>query len=153
MVGASLAGILMDCSFPLKYLALRVLIIALNVYGVASYPENQSNVGWPVGFIIGGATSVGLFAWLTLIRSKRDVDWSAPYSWTKPFFPMQKYPVRFWLLGAFSFVVAGGVTILVDMALRNGHSGFGGTFLCWGLGPFITLQVWMRIFGGKQQTE
>jgi len=129
-----------------KYAVLRVLIIALNIYGVASYPQYQANVGWPVGLIIGATTSVGLFTWLTLIQSRRDIDWSAPYSWKKPFFPMSKYPLRFWVLGSSSLMAAGSITILIDVGFRSGHSGFGGTFLCWGLGAFITLLVWNKIF-------
>lgn len=120
----------MDRSFPLKYVALRTVIIALNIYGVASYPQNEANVGWPVGLIVGAVTSVGLFTWLTLIRSTRDVDWSAPYAWNKPFFPMKNYPLRFWILGSWSLMAAGIVTILRDVAFRRGDSGFGGTFLC-----------------------
>jgi hypothetical protein len=136
----------MDRSFPQKWAAFRVLIIAVNIYGVASYPENQANVGWPVGFVLGTVVSVALFAWLTFIRPLCETDWSEPYSWTKPFFPMQKYPVRFWLLGSWSAMAAGGITILIDVALRNGSSGFGGTFVCLGLGIFITLQAWKKVF-------
>jgi membrane-bound metal-dependent hydrolase YbcI (DUF457 family) len=125
----------------------RVLVIAVNILAVATYPQNQSNLDWIAAFIISIVFSICLFAWLAVVRARPSIDWSEPTSWVKPFFPMNKYPIRFWLLTSLSFMVAGGITIVLDMFSHNGHEAFGGTFFFWGLGIWIALKIWLKKYG------
>jgi hypothetical protein len=128
------------------WLVCRIVLIVVTAFAIASYPRNRSNVDWIACLIISVLTSVGLFLWLTVIRSRPNVDWSEPHSWKRPFFPMNLYPVRFWFLGSISFIVGGGIAIAMDLIAHNGHEAFGGTFLFLGLGTLLALELWIKRF-------
>lgn len=125
--------------------ALRVLVIVVNILAVAMYPQSQSNLDWRAAILIAIAFSICLFVWLIVVHARQPIDWSEPCSWAKPFFPMTKYPIRFWMLASQSFIAAGGTTIMLDVLLDHGHEAFGGTFLFWGFGIWITLKIWLKI--------
>jgi hypothetical protein len=128
------------------WLRFRIAIIAGNILAISFYPRSKTNLDWTACLLVSGATSLGLFLWLNLIRSRPEVEWSDPYSWRKPFFPMNLYPMRFWFLGSISFIAAGSIALLLDLKSRTGHEAFGGTFLFWGIGIFIALEAWRRLF-------
>ncbi|MGH7977705.1 MAG: hypothetical protein ACREDS_06340 [Limisphaerales bacterium] len=97
-------------------------------------------------FLISIVSSVALFGMLMINRYKPNVDWSEPYSWTLPFFPMNSYPLRFWILSSYGFIAGGILALLKSVVLQNGHEAFGGTFLFWGLGFWVTLKIWIKWF-------
>jgi hypothetical protein len=125
-------------------------VIAINLAGLLSFDEPRSNLDWGVGFLAGAVSSIGLYWWLAVIRSRhyvdRYTDWSQPYSLDQPFFPMRKYPLRFWLLAAYSLMIAGAAVMLKDMIKNSGHEGFGGSFLITGLFITAALMLWIRRF-------
>ena len=86
------------------------------------------------------------FRLLTASRSRRNVDWSAPYSWYEPFWPLARYPLRFWVLAGYMLTLGGALSILEDVALNRGHMAVSGSFLFMGLFILAALQVWIRIF-------
>jgi hypothetical protein len=81
-----------------------------------------------------------------MICSRQKIDFLKPYSWVTPFFPMRKYPVHFWGVMAFSLMIAGGIIILLDVILKNGHEAFGGFFFLWGFGILITIKIWLKYY-------
>lgn len=129
-----------------KWIIARFLIIAVNVFGIAAIPKERSNLDWGACFLISVIVSVGLFAWLTAIRYKKDVDWSEPNSWRKPFYPMKKYPLRFWFLTAYSFMLAGIVAMSTAAIVQSGHEAVGGTIFFIGLFVVIALKIWIKKF-------
>jgi hypothetical protein len=120
-----------------KWTILRLLVVLINILVIATYPQKQSNLDWEAALIIGIVPPIFLYIWLVLDRTRRNRDWSEPHSWTKPFLPMNLYPVRFWLLVSYSLMAAGGLALILDVFLRNGREAFGCTFLFLGLGIWI----------------
>jgi hypothetical protein len=98
------------------------------------------------------AVSVSLFGWLTFSRHSKNIDWSHPFSWTVPFFPMKTYPLRFWWLASESLLLAGGTAMIVDF-LRDGPIAFGATFFGIGCGISGTLWIWCKTFGKNISTR
>ena len=131
---------------PQLWTVFRITLIAVNIIAIVSYPRNESNLNWMACLLVSSITSVSLFIWLTLIRTRSTTDWSEPFSWRKPFFPMISYPIRFWFLTSISFMAGGGFAVLKDLAFHNGQEAFGGTFFFWGLGILIALKIWIKIF-------
>lgn len=132
------------------WVLLRVLVAAANIYGVATYPADKSNLDWPACFLITGAFSLAVFWWLYLVGKKAATDWSEPYSLDTPFFPMWRYPVRFWFLASLCLLAAGMVRLLVDLLQHRDHAAFGGTFFFWGLGIFVVLQMQRKLLKPNQ---
>ncbi|HEV7927666.1 MAG TPA: hypothetical protein VGR14_20105 [Verrucomicrobiae bacterium] len=118
---------------------LRIVLIAANIYYMSSYPSDKSNVDWPLGAMVGLVNFIALRIWLTLMRRRSRIDWSEPYSWTGPFFPMGSYPTRFWFLCSLSLIAGGVAAIIREMVLGSGREGFGGTFVLWGIGVFFAV--------------
>jgi hypothetical protein len=129
---------------------LRLSVIAINIAGLLSFDAARSNLDWGVGFLAGIVSSIGLYWWLAVVRSRHDIDrytdWSQPYSLEQPFFPMRKYPLRFWFLAAYSLMIAGAAVMLRDMIENNGHVGFGGSFFIAGLFIAAALKLWIKRF-------
>lgn len=124
----------------------RFLVLAINAWGLPAIPREGSNVDWPGCFLISAVCALALFGWLTAIRSKQNVDWLAPYSWYEPFWPMVRYPLRFWLLAAYALILGGVLSILEDITLNRGHMAVSGAFLFMGLFILAALKLWIRIF-------
>ena len=126
---------------------MRAAIISLTAVGVATYPQQRSNLDWPVGLIIGILSSIGFSLWLARVRSDPSVVLADPYSWTAPFFPMRRYPLRYLWLGSLSLTIAGGAGILRAATGQHRRAGFAAAFLIWGLCIAATLYLWARSLG------
>jgi hypothetical protein len=132
----------------------RLLLITVNIIGITSIPVARSNIDWGACFLISAIWSIALWAWLTLSSSRfawltfgrwsKRIDWSDPYSWDKPFWPMVRYPLRFWFWVSSSFVLGGMVALLKVVVAGRGHEAVAGTFFFTGLFVAITLGVWIR---------
>lgn len=129
-----------------KWLIFRLVLLAYSAWGIPLTTKQGSNVDWPACFLIGTVFALTLFGWLTAIRSRRNVDWSAPYSWNEPFWPLAKYPLRFWVLAGYMLTLGGALSILEDVALNRGHMAVSGSFLFMGLFILAALKLWIRIF-------
>jgi len=137
----------MKSIFQYRWTIARLLVIAANIVAIISIPRERSNLDWGACFLISVIWSASLFAWLTLARNNQSMDWSDPYSWTKAFWPMIRYPLRFWILMAYTLVSAGVVTMLVDVIFHNGHEAVGGTFFFIGLFTGVAIIVWENKYG------
>lgn len=131
------------------WLFARVVVIVLNVGGIAALPAGRSNIDWPACFLVSAIASIGLFLWLMAIRFRPYVDWSETYSWRRPFLPMNKYPLRFWFLISCSLILAGAVAVLGRVTLHRGHEAVSGTFFFMGLFIMVVLRVWIKKFADK----
>jgi len=127
-------------------LVFRFLVLAINAWVIPAIAREGSNTDWPVWFLFGAVCALALFGWLTAIRSRQNVDWSAPYSWYEPFWPMGRYPLRYWVLAAYALTLGGVLSIVEDIALNRGHMALSGTFLFMGLFILAALKLWIRIF-------
>jgi hypothetical protein len=129
---------------------LRLSVIAITMAGLLSFDEPRSNLDWGVGFLAGIVFSISLYWWLAVVRSRhyadRQTEWSQPYSFDRPFFPMRKYPLRFWFLAAYSLMIAGAAVMLRDMIENAGNEGFGGSFFIAGLFMTAALVLWVKRF-------
>jgi hypothetical protein len=113
---------------------------------LAVYPREKSNLDWWACGLISLVVPVAIFGWLVAVKSRKYMDWSAPYSLTTPFFPMNKYPLRYWFVAAQSMIAGGAVSFLIDLVSQSGNEAFGGTFFCLGLTTVITLNIWIVRF-------
>jgi hypothetical protein len=146
-------GVLLDYMEPIsqsKWLLARLLAIVFNTIAIMSIPVEQSNVDWLACFLISAISSASLFLWLTMIRSRQDIDWFAPYSLWQPFLPMKQYPLRFWFLTSYSLVIAGIAATIRNMTLHRRPEAVCATFVFMGLFISTALRLWIRNF---QQPE
>jgi hypothetical protein len=132
------------------WLTLRVLAMVFCTIGVIFIPEARSNIGWGACFIISFISAFSMFLWLTVSRSIKRIDWSDPYSWDKPFWPMRKYPLRYLFVCSYSLTLAGAVAMLRDVIVRNGYEAVSGTVFFLGLFLGLALIVWIRRFKSNQ---
>jgi hypothetical protein len=127
----------------LVWIFFRLAAIALVTFSLLSLPVARSNLDWGAGVLIGAISAGGTYWWLSLIRSRSNVDLSQPYLPTRPFLPMMKFPWRYWFVVSYSLAIGGAVTALRDSIEQNGHEGVGGSFLIVGL--FIAVAVMLNI--------
>jgi len=133
------------------WLVLRLFLIAFNIYAVLSLSEEESNLDWGACILISTIGSVTVFGWLMMIRNKARIDWSEPYSWTAPFFPMRRYPLRFWFTSSVVLMVGGLVEMSRDLIFHIGKLPVGGTFFIWGLFLLLSLMLWIKKIGPVKQ--
>lgn len=130
-----------------KWPLIRMTIIISNIFFILDFCKQKNNVDWYACVLISVSFSVALFIWLILIRKNPKVDFYAKISLTYPFFPMDKYPIQFWLLGSLSFIIGGGVAIIIDYITKKNNQALCGTIFFWGIGIFISIKIWQRVFG------
>lgn len=129
-----------------KWSLIRITIIISNIFVALDFCKQKNNVDWYACILISISFSVVLFIWLTLMRKNPKVDFYANYSLTYPFFPMVKYPIQFWLLGSFSFIISGGVSLIINYITKQNNQALCATILFWGVGIFISIKIWQSIF-------
>jgi hypothetical protein len=122
----------------------RLAVVVSNLGSIAGPPHGKINADWRVGLIAGLAGSIFFSVWLQIVRGRGGVDLTAPYSLREPFWPINTYPIRSWLLAAFSTSFAGLVGLVGEFA---GHDSgpMPGILLGFGLPVFITLVVWSKV--------
>ncbi len=139
-----------EAIFPMKYepyfkwVVARLLIVAANIGAVIAIPAEKSNIDWPACFLIAIIFAAALFAWLTIIRFQQGIEWSQPYSWRQPFWPLRKYPLRYASLISLAFIIAGAVGMMRGVILRLGHVAVSGTFFFIGFFIMLALEIWIR---------
>jgi hypothetical protein len=132
---------------------LRIVFIALGVLeGGLLFPRIPSNACWIFFLPVGLFFSIILFICLKLQRhfKKEYVDWSEPYNWTKPFFPMHKYPLRFWFLGSLILSSIGFTVICGDLILQENKWSLGAVLLLTSLMLNISLKMSMKPARGNR---
>lgn len=117
---------------PARYwLVARVFSIAASAWGIATYPAERSNLDWTGMLLIPTVFSLCLWAWLRF-RTNSNSDLAEPFSMTKPFLPMWRYPLHFWLVVSVSTMLGGTLEVLSEA--MHGHTlVFGAMFILFGI--------------------
>jgi hypothetical protein len=123
----------------------RMCVVVVNVLAAFSTLQGKTNADWRVGLIAGVLGSVGFSVWISVVRHRNDVDMADPYSLTKPFFPINKYPLRSWLLGAFSMTLAGTMGLVGQNAAGVVAGPLPGILFGFGLPLLVTLVTWSKL--------
>lgn len=133
--------------FPQLWIILRVLVVLIVSWGIASYNSSTTNLNWLACLLISTAGGVFLFLWLQFIGkrgNRSNTDWTNAISLTRPFFPMNRYPIRYWLLVGLSLIVGGAIAFFKEV--RGGqHASFGTTFIALGVAFILAVCAWMRV--------
>ena len=144
-------------NFRHKWFIARLIIILLNINTIREISQQVSNqevslLDWGIVFLISIVIMFFLFAWLTAaVYFKPDIDWSDPYSWEKPFWPMMKYPLRFIFLTVCILIFMAIVALIIASVSQNGQEALGGTVFFMGVFLLFALKVWLKIYGHKIQ--
>lgn len=121
--------------------------IILLITGAASiiFAPHTTNINWPSCFLIFAASALFPFLWLTGVESRSDIDYSSPFSFTKPFLPMQKYPIQYVLMLALTPMLGGGGVLLEEYTKGGEEVRFGATFFFIGLGMLLSLYIFLTV--------
>ncbi|MHB1587444.1 MAG: hypothetical protein ACYCRH_08385 [Acidiferrobacteraceae bacterium] len=132
-----------------KWLALRIGTLAVSSWSIGLSSRSGTNLDWTACLLIPAVFGLCLFLWLLAIRDRDDIDWSDPFSLTKPFFPMRGNPVRFWLLGSLTLIIGGLIALLESATSGARHLAFGATFFALGIVTLVVIGVWLKACGNK----
>ena len=111
----------------------RIIAILTTSSGIIAYSSSKTNLDWLACFLISTFVGFSLFIWLILIRNRPKIDWTKPMSLTQPFWPMIRFPIRFWLIISISLII-GGLSNLLK------HSGDYGQYLIYSI-TFIFMGI------------
>lgn len=134
------------------WLIVRLAVVLGMSIGLLSVPTSQSNFGWGAGALVGLIAGINLYFWLWRLRDVPGVIRSRPYSWFEPFWPMQKYPVRFWIVSSYSLMLAGITTAAWRRLADAGASDLGAGCFLMGLLCFGAVALWI-MRNGRAATE
>lgn len=132
-------------SRPQKWLALRVIVALAASGSIAFFNTSKTNLDWSASFIIPISAGVGVFLWLYVTELRSGLDRSAPASITLPFYPMARYPLRYWLLTAISLMLGGAASLLKEAVRGGGHFAFGATFVGMGFSILIAVGIFLKV--------
>ena len=130
--------------FPQLWIVLRALVVLLISSGIALYNPSRANLDWFACLLISIAGGLFLFIWLLSIRDRPNIDWTNPISITLPFFPMNRYPMRYWLVVAVSLILGGSVAFFRETIRGGQYTPFGATFIALGLAIIIAVGARIR---------
>jgi hypothetical protein len=126
------------------WIVYRFAVIALISVSVIGIPVQRSNLDWPAAALIGVIVSVFLFVWLRAMRSRGDIDWSKPYSVTEPFWPMRRFPLRYWLVTSCGLLVGGLAGIAKTLVEHSPRAAVPGTFAVLGTCIFASVNLYIE---------
>ena len=130
---------------PQLWIVLRALVMLLVSWGIASYDASKSNIDWVACLIVSIAGGLAVFLWLLWSERVRAIDWTKPVSITQPFFPMNRYPVRYWMVVAVSLILGGSMALMKEIATDGQHAAFGALFLFLGATILAAIGILMRM--------
>lgn len=132
------------------WLILRLVMVIGAAWGLASISPASSNLNWTGCILIALATGIGLYLWLIVVGNKQELDWPHLFSMTMPFYPMDRYPLRFWVISAISLITGGIIAILKSLVSGSSHLATGSTFLSMGIVILLTLIIVRRSILSKK---
>jgi hypothetical protein len=80
--------------------------------------------------------------WLFVVKNRPGIDISDPLSLSKPFFPINRFPLRAWLLTAFAASIGGAVGLFATVISPLGDAPFDRTLIGFGLPLLTTTLLW-----------
>ena len=117
--------------------ALRLIALVACVFAIAATSRVGTNLDWTAPFLIAGVVGPILFVWLLGQQALADTKWSTFISWREPFFPMRRYPYRYWVFSGESTTLGGVVSIFIDSQTKGGYIAYGATFFLLGLAMIV----------------
>jgi hypothetical protein len=93
---------------------LRLALLACAIFAGFAHMHDP-NMTWIIAISFSVGSAILSFISLMIAAYKPSVDWSDPYSFTEPFFPLTRYPMRFWLLLAVTVLTNGIVSLARDL--------------------------------------
>lgn len=93
----------------------RLIVFGMVLLSVLAYGKSMTaNIGPVAIFLIASVSGLALYLWLVVARSRLHADWTCPFSYDKPFWPMRRYPVRYWMVIAEALIFAGIVGLVAS---------------------------------------
>lgn len=119
------------------------MVVAIS-WGIVSYDSSKLHMSWFACFLISISAGIFLSIWFSLIKDRQNIDWTKPISPTLPFFPMNQYPVRYWVVVATALVIGGSLSFVIEVTKDGQHATFGATFMLLGAAIFLAASPWLR---------
>lgn len=129
----------------LIWVGLRILAVFSLASSIVAGATSKTNMDLTGCFLVSIFTGISLFTWLYMIRNRQDIDWTSPVSLTEPFWPMMKYPIRFWLVAAVSMIAGGAISVMRGTSLSSNVFYYGAAFLLWGISTMLAIGANVRI--------
>jgi len=126
------------------WVLIRLAVFALVASSFVGNVPAKSNLDWSAALPLGILPGIGLYWWLSLIRYRPGTEFSSPYALDQPFFPMTKYPLRFWFVASVSLLISGAVAIPIDLIEKNNTGPFHAVLFAFGAFIALALRLWMR---------
>lgn len=126
-----------------KWLGFRVVVVAIVSLSIAFFDSSKSNINWGASLLISGVGGICLASWFQLLTNRPGVDWSDPFGLTKPFFPLMRYPTRYWAVIAVGMIFGGALGFAKELVEHGQKVAFSATFLL--LGVAILLAILLRM--------
>lgn len=111
----------------------RVAIFFGSMFVLARVTRAGADLPWLFYVLVPLAVSLIMSIWLYANRAGASTDLRSPFSLSGPFLPMQKHPVRFWLLHGSALASGGGLSLLLDWQEHSARIGLSMFFLLLGL--------------------
>jgi hypothetical protein len=87
------------------WLLLRAVIVCGVSWEIILVSEGNTNIDWLGCFLIAIASGISIYIWIAGLKRRQTIDWTEALSLAKPFYPMNTYPIRFWVLTAETLLV------------------------------------------------
>lgn len=129
---------------PQLWIFLRVFVVLIISWGIAGYDSSKSNVDWLACLLIASFGGMFLFLWLLTKGNCPDTDWSNPMSISQPFLPMNRYPIRYWLLVGISLILGGVLAIFKGVVRSGQNTAFSATTIALGIAFILAVGIRMR---------
>ena len=128
-------------SFPQRWLAIRVAVVLMISWSIVTI--NPSDLDWIACLLISVASGLSVFLWLFWTDKITGLNWDQPTSIYQPFYPMNKYPVRFWVVSGISLCLGGGALILKE-TFKGANVSPGATFFFLGSGILLAIGILIK---------
>jgi hypothetical protein len=126
-----------------KWVFFRLFVIIIAIVGVLQTNRDHINFDWGACLLLSPLPAIFLYFWLTINRDRNSIDLMKPFSLILPFYPMIKYPLRYWLLGSYAFGISGFIAMIVDIITHRGNASVGGILFFWGAFQILSLLIWI----------
>jgi hypothetical protein len=125
--------------FRTAWLGLRIGCIVLVLWVILSFDVSKVNIDWRACIVVPGFVCAAVYFWLSAMRRRVDVDWSDPFSIGRPFWPMMRYPVRYWLVVGISVALGGSIRFAKDYLTNSSGTAFAALFAFMGLATLLAV--------------
>lgn len=138
-----------------RWLVRRQVLLAVGVIGGLALDAAMPKLTWFTALAAASIVALTILGWLAIKKNRSlnpysnadipDIDWSDPCSLTEPFFPISRYPVRFFLVVS-AMAFAGGIAATVRNYLIDGRiiAPVAGLFLALGGLTLVVLLPWLQ---------